>query len=228
MDHEIKALIDHLQDLRALVGDLSDEEFGRPSRCPDWTVAVLVGHCEGLLVSLVSESAQPVDGAPEIDRVGVYGYGGKPREAQAPGHVRVRDRAIGYTEGRRPAQLRTSFQFVVDGAVRAMAEIPGDRVVLRPTAAGRLTYCELVASRHIEFGVHMMDIASSTGRPEKIRPESAAIITGILDRMLGQKAPEALGWDSTRYILSGTGRRQLEPAELEILGPLASRFPLLR
>jgi hypothetical protein len=86
----------------------------------------------------------------------------------------------------------------------------------------------LVASRHVEFGIHTMDIAEAVGRPEVIRPEPAAIIIGILDDLLGETVPESLGWDSTRYILTGTGRRELEPGELEILGPLARRFPLLQ
>jgi hypothetical protein len=200
-----------------------------------------VAHCEGIVVSLVSENAQPVDGAPEMDRSDVYRrdpdrpYPSREvlREDEADKTIaeRVRDNAVTYAAVRSPEQLRTSFQFAVDGALPALSRIPGDRVVRRGgrlVNLPRMTFCELVASRHIEFGVHTMDIAAAVGRPEAIRPESAAIITGILDAMLGQTVPGALGWDSTRYILTGSGRRELEPSEREILGPLASRFPLFR
>jgi uncharacterized protein (TIGR03083 family) len=235
---EVMALAEQLGDLRDLVDDLTDEDFGRPTRCPDWSVAELVAHCEGMLFSLVSENAEPMDGAPEIDRFAVYGYdpnrrypfpdtlgGGK---ADRTNSEVVRDRVIKQARGRRPGQLRTSFHFAVDGVLSRLLQIPADRVVRRPPRHPRMTFGELVASRHVEFGIHTMDIAQAVGRPELIRPAAAAIITGILDDLLGQTVPESLGWDSTRYILSGTGRRQLTPTEREMLGPLALRFPLLR
>jgi hypothetical protein len=37
-----------------------------------------------------------------------------------------------------------------------------------------------------------------------------------------------MGWDARTFILSGTGRRRLEPNERFALGELASKFPLLR
>jgi hypothetical protein len=247
---EVIALAEQLGDLRDLVDGLTDEDFSRPSRCPDWSVAELVAHCEGMLVSLVGENAQPVDGTPEIDRFAVFGHspaesypfpaevtymveGGIRHQDSAGGKaVRtrsqvVRDRVIKQASGRRPGQLRTSMHFTIDGAVRVLPQIPGDRVVRRPPRYPRMTFCELVAARHVEFACHTMDIAQAVGRPESVRPAAATIVIGILDDLLGQTVPESLGWDSTRYILSCTGRRQLTPTERDILGPLALRFPLL-
>lgn len=54
------------------------------------------------------------------------------------------------------------------------------------------------------------------------------IITAILDGLLGEPVPDSLGWNTTVYILSATGRRQLEPDERAELGALALRFALLR
>jgi uncharacterized protein (TIGR03083 family) len=233
---EITALIDQLGALRALISDLSDEDFERPSRCTGWTVAVLVGHLEGMLLSLVSECAEPLDVAAEIDRRHVYAndatkpypFKGELLEGEENFTVseRIRDKWKRYALGRRPVLLRTAFQFAVDGAVRILPTIPGDRVVRRPPAFPPHTFCELAASRHIEFGIHMMDIEDAVGRPQQIRPESAAIISDIFDTMLGETLPEGLGWDSTTYILTGSGRRKLEPTEAGILGPMADRFPL--
>jgi hypothetical protein len=56
----------------------------------------------------------------------------------------------------------------------------------------------------------------------------AAIIAAILDGLLGAPLPDALQWDATTYILTGTGRRQLDADERTTLGVLAPRFPLLR
>jgi hypothetical protein len=61
--------------------------------------------------------------------------------------------------------------------------------------------------RNVEFGVHTMDIADAVGRAEQVQPAAAAVITGILDGLLGEPLPDSLQWDATTYILTGTGRR---------------------
>jgi hypothetical protein len=103
--------------------------------------------------------------------------------------------------------------------------IPADLVIIRPNGT-YMPYGEQFASRHVEFAVHMMDVAAATGHPEVVPAASGAIITEMLDSLLGGPRPEALGWDTAHYILVGLGRRELTPADREILGPLADRFPL--
>jgi hypothetical protein len=250
---EVIAMTEQLGYLRDLVEDLTDEDFGRPTRCPGWSVAEVVAHCEGMIVSLVGENTKPVAGAAEIDRFGVYRREVfRPEDPyQFPGEATymtdgvvrdqdsgggkadrtlaevTRDRVIKQASGRRPGQLRTSLHLIIDGAIRALPQVPGDRVVSRPPRYPRTAFNELVASRHVEFGVHPMDIAQAVGRPEVIRPGSAAIITGILDDLLGESVPESLRWGSIDYILSATGRREFTPTERETVGPLAGRFPFL-
>jgi uncharacterized protein (TIGR03083 family) len=236
--YEVQALMDQLQDLRALVSDLSDEEFDLPTRCPGWTVAELIAHLEAILLSLVSENTKPMEGKPEIDRYDVYRRNTDEKypyteemsspEATTTVAEMVRDRSKVYAAGRRPGQVRAAFQFVVDGAISALPRTPEDRVVRRPPRYPRMTYRELVASRQVEFGIHTLDIAHATGRPEILQPAAAAIITDTLDVMLGEKPPAALGWDATHYILVGSGRQELAPAERQALGALADRFPLFR
>jgi uncharacterized protein (TIGR03083 family) len=222
------AMIGQITDLRALVSAASDADILQDTRCAGWRVAELIGHCEGMLVSLVSESAQPHDGSPEIDRCDVY----RPKP-EAPGtdtratvDKRIHDRVVEYTSGRRPAQLRTSFQFVVDGVTRALPEIPGDRVVIRPPNFPRMTYEELVASRLVEIGIHTADIADALGKPQDLAPPAADIVVGIFDVLLGEPLPDELEWDATRYILCATKRVELTHEERDLLGPLAGSFPL--
>jgi uncharacterized protein (TIGR03083 family) len=232
---DLEALRLQLDDLLALVGQLQEDDFGRPTRCPGWTVAELVAHCEGMLVRLVGDNARSVGGTAEIDRVGYYRYEPDgPREAEgegrAPGRTFsevIRDRVIDEVGGRRGPELRSSLDAAVASALLGMQEIPPDLVIHR-SGHPKITYGEFVASRNLEFGVHTMDIAHATGRPERAHPAAAAIITGILDGLLGASPPHALGWDATTYILTGTGRRQLGADERATLGPLAARFPLLR
>jgi uncharacterized protein (TIGR03083 family) len=241
---EVMALSEMLGDLRDLVADLTDEEFSRPTCCDGWTVAEVVVHCGAPLLALVSENAKEVDGAPEVDRFGVYltdpskpypfagqhawdGFGSGEKANRTLGDV-ISDRAVTQARGWRPAQLRVLFGFIADGVISALPEIPADRVIRRPPRYPRMLFNELVASRNLEFGVHLMDIAEAVGRPPELRTECAAIIAGMLDHRLGQTIPESLGWDPTRYIQIGMGRRELTPGERETLGSLADRFPLIR
>ena len=172
-----------------------------------------------------------VEALAEIDRAGYYRYDPDGRrdgeDSDKTFSEIIRDRVIEEVGGRSAGQLRTSLHSAVDGALRGIRDVPADRVIQR-SGHPRMTYGEFVASRNVEFGVHTMDIAHATGRREQVRPGPAAIITCLLDGLLGEPLPASLGWDATLYILSGTGRRELEPDEQAKLGALAAQLPLLR
>ena len=129
--------------------------------------------------------------------------------------------------GRSGDELRASLEGAVAGAVGGVRRLPAERVIKR-SGHPRMTLGEFVASRNLEFGVHTMDIANAIGREERLDPDSARVITGILDGLLGEPRPAGLAWDSTTYILTGTGRRSLTADERSLLGALAQRFPLLQ
>lgn len=227
----VDALASQIQDLNRLVADLTEDDFARATRCPGWTVAELVAHCEGMLIRLVGENAQPVDGTVQIDRVGYYRYDPDgPREGEDSDKTFsevIQDRVIEEAAGRSPSQLKASLKGALADALQGVSVIPADRVIKR-SGHPRMTFGEFVASRNLEFGVHTMDIAEAVGAPEQPAPGVAPIITGILDGLLGASLPPGLGWDATTYILTGTGRRQLSVDERRTLGPLAPRFPMLR
>src|SRR6266550_8971783 len=121
---EVEALATQLGDLTALVGELSEEDFDRPTRCPGWSVAELVAHCEGMLRRLVGENARPVDGEAEIDRVGYYRYDPDgPREGEDPDKTFsevIRDRVIDEVGGRSGNELNASLAGAVAGAVEGV------------------------------------------------------------------------------------------------------------
>lgn len=228
---EVAALEEQLDSLIALLRGLSDDDFMRPTRCPGWSVAELVAHCEGILHRLVGANAQPVDGDAEIDRVGYYRYDPDgPREGEDPNMTFsevIRDRVLDEVDARSGHQLRASIEGAVQSALEGVRQIPADRVIKR-SGHPRMTFGEFVASRNLEFGVHTMDIAHAVGQTEQVPPATAAIITGILDGLLGEHPPDSLDWDTTAYILAGTGRRPLSDDERTQLGTLTERFPLLR
>lgn len=71
--------------LVSLVDDVPEADFDPPTRCPGWSVKELVAHCEGMLVRLTGENANPVQGSAEIDRVGYYRYDPDgPRDGEDP------------------------------------------------------------------------------------------------------------------------------------------------
>lgn len=230
MSREIEALEAQSEELLALLGELSDEEWERPTRCPGWTVKELVAHCEGMLDRLIGEHSQPVEGEPEIDRVGYYGYDPDgPREGEDPKRTFsevIRDRVIDEVGGRGPAELRDAIASSTARTLAAVGDIPADRVIKR-SGHPRMRFGEFIASRVLEFGVHTMDLGHATLRGERIVPEAAQIVKEILDGRLGAELPIGLGWTTRTYILSGTGRRRLESNERFVLGALAEKFPLL-
>lgn len=230
MTPEIEALEAQCGDLSALLAEVSEDEWDRPTRCPGWTVKDLAAHCEGMLLRLVGENAQPVDGEPEIDRAGYYGYDPHgPREGEDPAKTFsevIRDRVVDETRGRSGEEIRASLDAAIEQAMRGVREIPSDRVIKR-SGHPRMAFGEFVASRVLEFGVHTADIGHALLKGERINPLAVPIITGILDGRLGSPLPKAIGWDARTYILTGTGRRPLGPNERYVLGPLADRFPLL-
>ena len=227
---DVDVLRHQLGELTTLTSGVSAADFARSTRCPGWTVAELVAHCEGMLLRLVGENARDVGGEPEIDRVGYYGYDPHgPREHEDPSVTFsevIRARVIGEVAGRTPEQLQEALRASVRSVLEGVAGIPADRVIRR-TGHPPMRFEEFVAVRVLEFGVHTMDIAHALDRPERVHPTAEPVITGILDGLLGEALPEGLEWDATRYILTGTGRRPLSDDDRRRLGELAGRFPLL-
>lgn len=227
----VDALASQLRDLQSLVAGLGDGDFARCSRCPGWTVAELVAHCEGMLVRLVGENARPIDGAAVIDRVGYYRYDPDgPREGEDAGKTFsqiIQERVVEESAGRSASELKASRDEALSGALPGVRTIPAERVIKR-SGHPPMTFGEFVASRNLEFGVHTMDIAQAVGAPEHVAPAAGVIISGILDGLVGQPPPPEVGWDTVTYILAGTGRRAISASERRRLGRLADSFPLLR
>lgn len=219
------------KELVTLVGELDEADWDRPTRCPGWTVKELVAHCEGMLDRLVGENTIEVDGSPEIDRVGYYGYDPDgPREGDDPSKTFsevIAERVVEEVSGRSGEELRAAISGAASRAIRDVGSVPPERVIKR-SGHPRMTYGEFIASRVLEFGVHTMDIGHATMRGERVHPDAVPVITGILHGLLGEPLPVGMGWDDKTFILTGTGRRALEPNERFALGLLASKFPLLR
>ena len=227
---EIEALEVQAKELASLLNELGEGEWERPTRCPGWSVKEIAAHCEGMMLRLVTYNAQAVDGPAEIDRVGYYTYDPNgPREDEDPSRTFsevIRDRVIEEAGSRTGPEIRDGVGAAIDEMIDGLKEIPGDRVIKR-SGHQKIRFDEFVASRVLELGVHTADIGHATLRGERIHPDAIPIITGILQGLLAAPLPTGIGWDDRTFILTGTGRRKLEPNERFALGPLAQKFPLL-
>lgn len=219
------------KDLIALVGELAEDEWDLPTRCPGWTVKELIAHCESMMRRLVGENSNEVEGDAEIDRIGYYEYDPFGPRDDEPSDKNfsesIRDRVIAEVRGRSGAELLTDTADAVRVMLEGIPSIPADRVIKRG-GHRRITFGEFVATRVLEFGVHTMDIGHAALRGERIHPDAVAVVKEILQGRLEAPLPAGMGWDDRTFILTATGRRRLEPNERFALGSLAQKFPLLR
>ena len=86
---------------------------------------------------------------------------------------------------------------------------------------------EFMRTRVLELAVHRLDLLEALGREREVDPRAATVVIGVLDGLLGEARPAALGWADVEYIEAGTGRRPVSAEERATLGELADRFPLL-
>ncbi len=204
-----------------VVGGLSEDEFGLPTRCPPWDVKVLLAHMWRDMdrVRTALATAPPA----EADTTAVTYWRSYDPVVDAPDiSDRAREVAAGFATG---AGLARSFgQNWREGLEAARREDLG-RIVVTWGPALRLD--EFLATRVLEIGVHGLDLAAALGRDPSITSGGVAVVRGILVGLLGQEPPAVLGWDDVAFIEVGTGRRPLAANEREVLGAAAGLFPLL-
>ena len=218
---ELEALRAQADLLDELVAELDEADWSRPTRCPPWSVFELFGHLVGT-IRFANSLLDEVDAEPSTDRQR-WNVGTQRTEADQES---VREGTAAYIEGKTVADLRGDW----DAAKKAMPEgLDGDPNAVVGDPARRTIRRADLADRNVrELGIHTMDLGHATLRGERITPEASAILIDTFNGQLGEPLPPALGWDAKTYILTASGRRQLEPNERHTLGALADRFPLIR
>ncbi len=240
----LQALGKSYRAVTAAVRTLPDAAFGRPTRCEGWTVRDLLFHMlldpQRALVAL----ATPTTEAATTDLV-AYWRPFQPGTEQAVRHAGfVRRAASAYA---RPATLVEEWEETSEAALRAaasavMAGWAGHQVTARATrrrgrepsapASGRvrtqglvIAVPDLLATLTVEAVLHLLDLSVNLDSPPAAPPAALEIARLTLDGLLGRPLP--LAWDPTTYALKATGRMAVDADELDRLGPLAERLPLL-
>jgi uncharacterized protein (TIGR03083 family) len=200
---------------------LSEEDFARETRCPPWRVKELLGHLYRDVDRLGTALAAPADLSVEED--GVSYWRTYDPVADGPDIAdRAKEISDGYATG---ADLARAFDKMWPERVAAAGEADPSRSV--QTFGPVLRLDEFLKTRVLELVVHRLDLLEALGRERDVDPRAGEVVIAVLDGLLGEGRPAALGWTDVEFIEAGTGRRPISAEERATLGRLAERFPLL-
>ncbi|MFD5476848.1 maleylpyruvate isomerase N-terminal domain-containing protein [Streptomyces hawaiiensis] len=205
--------------LRAVVADLSDEDFGRPSGCAGWLVRDLVCHlivdAQDVLITL----ATPSDREPTRDALTYWDISDTPPTGDDPLDALTVRLAAAYED---PHLLKFHLDDVGSAAGRAaLLADPAGRVGTRGEI---LTVGDFLSTYVMEWTLHHLDLIAYV--PDAEQPPAAGLIRSreMLEQIAGSPFPSCLS--DVDALLIGTGRRAPTEAEQAGLGESAARVPL--
>jgi uncharacterized protein (TIGR03083 family) len=205
--------------LARVVTGLTPADLSRPSPCPPWTIADLLGHViiatgriEQALHTLAATPG-PAD-ADEPRLVGTAGYY-RPDHRFSPAansdRIAVAQTLASQLDG--AEAIAGELRRQAAAAVALLAAAPPGRQIL--TRHGdRMLLTDFGCTRVVELGVHGLDVATGLGRPAWLTAEAADVIAALLLPAGGeQDLCDRLGCDRTGLIARLTGRAPLSAAQ---------------
>ncbi|MFI5729528.1 maleylpyruvate isomerase N-terminal domain-containing protein [Kribbella sp. NPDC051587] len=199
------------------VQGLSTADFARETRCPGMPVGPLLVHLLYDAQRALIAFASPAVVEPNRDYVS---YWGDFPPGSSSDTSFVQTVAAAY---RKPGVLVQHWREVSEAAVRAAAVAEG-RI---ETQGHVLAVKDFVATLVLEATVHHLDLTLNLPDAPEPDPEALRVTARTLDGLFGPDAWDVIEWDTTTYVLKGTGRVPLDDADLEMLGPHAELLPLL-
>ncbi|TDD60472.1 hypothetical protein E1263_11130 [Kribbella antibiotica] len=199
------------------VQGLSTADFGRETRCSGLAVGPLLVHLLYDAQRALIAFASPAVAEPNRDFVSYW-------RDFPPGSSGDTHFALGVAAAyRKPGVLVQHWREVSEAAVRAAARAEG-RV---ETQGHVLAVKDFVATLVLEATVHHLDLTLNLPNAPEPDPEALRLTVRTLDGLFGPAAWDVIKWDTTTYVLKGTGRVPLDDADLDMLGAHAERLPLL-
>jgi hypothetical protein len=201
------------------VGDPASGQLDQGTRTSAWTVRELLFH---LLLdaqrALVAFST-PASGPADLDHVTYWrpfrpanGDGGR---AHAEFVTRA---AAAYSSSGVLVDQWTETSSAAAWAGRQ------ERVEIVSTQGHRLRSADFIDTLIVEATIHHLDLTLNLEAPS-VPAEALERVRIVLDGLLGTALP--LEWGDVEYVLKGTGRVALSPADRDQLGDLALKIPLL-
>jgi uncharacterized protein (TIGR03083 family) len=200
--------------LSAVVAGLTEADLARPSPCPPWSIAGLLGH----IIVATSRVGQAITAGQEPGAAGplitAAGYYRPDHRFSAPVNADRIDVAASLaarldTVAAISAELATACQGCL-----ALLEAAGPGQEVRTRHGDRMLLSDFAVTRVVELAVHGLDVAAGLGRRPWLTDDAAAVLE---DLMLPGGAASALaarlGCDRAGLIARLTGRTPLSAAD---------------
>ncbi|GAB3795042.1 maleylpyruvate isomerase N-terminal domain-containing protein [Micromonospora zhanjiangensis] len=221
---EHRALAEAYAGISRAVGDLTDADLQRPSRCRGWLVADLLFHvlCDAqrALVALAS----PADGPADVDRVTYWhafpGNGDPAAAARSAWWARRSAAAFDL-----PSGVVRLWADTAPAAVRAAGTADPSGFV--STQGHVLAVPDFLATLVTEAVVHHLDLIVDLPAVAGPGPTATAIAVATMDGLLSDDAVRPPDWSDPDYLLKAAGRIPLNGTDRRVLGDAAGWFPLL-
>jgi uncharacterized protein (TIGR03083 family) len=187
------------QEWARIGGELTEQDWRRPTRCESWQVAHLYAHHSAFPVVLAAPASSVATETAPVTAVEVL------RGFNAPGGVahanapRVADRAITESAAHPSAELVARFASTAPTTIAALRDADPAQPV--PWASYVVTLAEALRIALLEATVHLLDLQRALGRAPTV-PEVAVRETALL---LAELAPPI------EFIESATGRAASAP-----------------
>jgi hypothetical protein len=205
--------------LRAAVGELSGDDWERPSGCTGWLVRDLVCHlvidAQDVLITLVT----PADTEPTADSV-TYWKLVDPPTGDDPLDALIPRLAAAYGN---PGLLKFHFDDV--GAAAGRAAGLADPALRVGTQDMVLTARDYLSAYVMEWTLHHLDLIAHLPSAAGPPAETLAAARAMLEKIAGTPFPAALS--DKDALLVGTGRRPPTAADETALGELSTKLPLV-
>jgi uncharacterized protein (TIGR03083 family) len=182
------------------VGELTDDDFDRPSGCEGWLVRDLVCHlvidAQDVLITLVT----PADAEPTHDAVTYWSVSDTPPTGEDPLDALIVRLAAAYGD---PGLLRFHLDDV--GAAAGRAATLADRSMRVGTQDMVLTAGDYLDAYVLEWTLHHLDLVAHVPSVQGPPAEGLARTRELLERIGGKPFPAS--YSDMDALLVGTGRR---------------------
>jgi uncharacterized protein (TIGR03083 family) len=216
--------------LTAVCAGRTGADLARPSPCPPWTVAGLLGHlviAAGRVDQAIAAASDQATGAggPLVPARGYY----RPdaRFSPAVNADRIEVAAALAARLGSPAAIHAELTGACERSLQAMASAAAGQKV-RTRHGDRMLLAEFTVTRVVELAIHGLDLAAGLDRPPWLTPAAAGVLETLLlpDTGATARLRTSLGCDRIGVIAKLTGRAPMtadDHAALAQLGisPLA-------
>jgi uncharacterized protein (TIGR03083 family) len=210
--------------LTAVSAGLTGADLARPSPCPPWTIAGLLGHvviAAGRVGQAIAAASGPAPGAggPLVPAAGYY----RPdvRFSPAVNADRIEVAAALAARLGSPAAVHAELTAACGRSLQAMAAAPAGQEV-RTRHGDRMLLAEFAVTRVVELAIHGLDLAAGLDRQPWLTPAAAGVLEALLlpDAGATARLGARLGCDRVGVIARLTGRAPMTAGDHAALAEL--------